>query len=414
MADLDGVKIRKGKIGANTIVTGDGISGLVIATAKPEGIDYGKVITLFNLVDALNNGITGLFDQANGVNLYRHIREFFRMAGEGQKLYVMLVPQATTMQDICEDIDQQYAKKLLIEADGEIKQLAVAVNPTIDTIHLNGLPDDVYNSIAPAQGLAIWAYDLHFPCQVLLEGYDYRSPASSVADLRKLPVQAPKVSVIIGQDWSYADTLVGRAQKFADVGTALGTLSACRINQNLGENESFNLTNAIKRTWLIPGLSSHQKNKEVFSDLQTLENKGYIFGITYTGLAGVRWNNDHTCTEIVRDSEGNVNEHTIAFGRTLDKAVRLLRIALLPKVKTSHPVDAVTGKLPIGVIKNFEGIGDTVLGDMVNRREITNGQTIVDPDSDLIIEKNLLVDFNIVPFGSIDGINGRINLKTNL
>ncbi|WP_262713263.1 DUF2586 family protein [Aquimarina algiphila] len=148
--------------------------------------------------------------------------------------------------------------------------------------------------------------------------------------------------------------------------------------------------------------------------MQTLEDKGYIFGMTYTGLSGVRWNNDHTCTEIILDAEGNVNEHTIAYGRTLDKAIRLLRTALLPKIKTSHPVDPKTGKLPVGVIKNFEDIGDTVLGDMILRKEITDGKTTVDPDSDLVVEKNLGTDFTIVPYGSVGEIKGSINLKTNV
>ncbi|WP_027391783.1 DUF2586 family protein [Aquimarina latercula] len=426
MADLDGVKIRKGKIGANTINNGDGISGLIVACVKPEGLEFGEVVTFFNTIDAESKGITQSFDDANGVNLYRHISEFFRMAGEGKKLYCMVVAADTPMSRICEDVDAQYAKKLLIEADGEVKQIAVAINPPnlaidpddpnppIGVIHLNGLPIDVYNSIAPAQALALWAYDHHFPCQIFLEGYHFKGPALSAADLRALTVKATKVSLVIGQDWQYAETRVGNAQLFAEVGTALGTLSAASINQNMGENESFNLTNAPRKIWLVPGLSSHQKNKDVFNQLQTLEDKGFIFGLSYTGLDGVRWNNDHTCTEIVRDSEGNVNEHTIAFGRTLDKAKRLLRTALLPKVKSTHPVDPTTGKLPVGVIKNFEGIGNTELGRMVAAKEITAGVTIVDPNSDLIVEKTLKVDFRIVPYGSIGEIFGTINLKTNI
>ena len=415
MADLNGVDIKKGQIGANTISTGDGISGLVIASPATTLLAHGQATTLYNMVDVKSKGISPEFDADNGVNLYRHIREFFRMAGEGRELYLMLVPQDTTMVAICEDTLEVFAKRLLIEAKGSIRQIAIAVNPEQDTTHLNGLPEDVYNSLAMAQGLAKWAYDRHMPCQVLLEGYDYASPASSVADLRNLlNVKAPKVSLIIGQDWAYADKLVGNAQKMADVGTALGTLAIARINQNIGENESFDLTSAILKAWLIPGLSSHQKNVDVYSDLQTLENKGYIFGVTYTGLSGVRWNGDHTCTEIIRDVEGNVNEHTIAYGRTLDKATRLLRTALLPKIKTTHPVNPKTGLLPIGVIKNFEGIGNTVLGGMVNRKEITNGVTIVDPNSDLVVEKILRVKFRIVPYGTIEGIDGTVNLKTNL
>lgn len=415
MADLNGVDIVKGKIGVNTIATGDGVSGIVITAPASTGLAHKIATTIYNLVDVEALGITPKFDTDNNVNVYRHLHEFFRLAGEGQKLYLLLAPQTTTISAICDDVNSEFAKKLLISANGEIRQLAIAVNPTVATTHLNGMPDDVYNSIAKAQGLADWAYYQHFPCQILLEGYDYAGPAASTANLRQIPnVQATKVSVIIGQDYQYADTLTGNAQKFADVGTALGTLSSARVNQNIGENESFNLTNGIRKNWLVPGLSNHQKNEDVYSDLQTLENKGYIFGIAYTGIDGVRWNNDHTCVEIIIDAEGNVNEHTIAYGRTLDKAVRLLRKSLLPKVKSSHPVNSETGKLPIGVVKNFEGLGNTELGGMISRKEISNGKTIVDPNSDLIIAKKLQVKFIIVPYGSINEIKGTINLKTNL
>ncbi|TSE05667.1 DUF2586 family protein [Aquimarina algiphila] len=254
MADLDGVDIKKGKIGANTIATGDAISGLVIASPAPAGLAHGKATKLYNMVDVKNLGISLEFDTANGVNLYRHIKEFYRMAGEGKELHLMLVPQATTMVAMCEDTQEELGKKLLIEAMGNIRQIAIAVNPTEATTHLNGLPDDVYNSIAMAQGLAKWAFERHMPCQILLEGYDYASPAASVIDLRKLPnLKAPKVSLVIGQDWTYAEGLTGNAQKMADVGTALGTLSKARINQNIGENESFDLPmQPVKLGW-FPG-----------------------------------------------------------------------------------------------------------------------------------------------------------------
>lgn len=415
MADLTGVKIAKGKIGANTITTGDGISGMVIGSPATGALTHSVVKAVYSLVDVEALGITPEFDASNKVNTYRHLREFFRMAGEGQKLYIMLVPQETTMGAICEDASEQFAKKLLITADGEIRQLAVAANPIGETTHVNGLPDDVHGSIAKAQELAQWAYNRHFPCQVLLEGYDYVGPAAAAEDLRDIPeLQATKVSIVIGQDWAYTEDLEGNARKVADVGTALGTLSKARINQNIGENESFNLTDAIRKAWLVPGLSSHEKNVDVYTDLQLLEDKGYIFGVTYPGLEGVRWNNDHTCVKIIRDVEGNVNEHSIAYGRTLDKAIRLLRTALLPKVKGSHPVDPKTGLLPIGVIKNFEGIGDTIIGGMISRKEISDGETLVDPASDLVVEKLLRIKFRIVPYGSINEIQGTVNLKTNL
>ncbi|MCM8866334.1 hypothetical protein J2Q04_13590, partial [Tenacibaculum finnmarkense genomovar finnmarkense] len=106
------------------------------------------------------------------------------------------------------------------------------------------------------------------------------------------------------------------------------------------------------------------------------------------------------------------NEHTIAYGRVLDKAVRGLRTAYLPKVKTDWVVNKDTGKIPPGVVVALEDIGDKVFEDMEQRSEITFGKTFVDKDSDLIVSKELKVSFVLVPKGAIGEIKGTINLKT--
>ena len=426
MANLNGVKLTKGTIGANTLSGGDGISGMIIAAPAPGGLAHGEVTTLYHLKDAVSLGITPDFDSDNFVNCHRHIREFYRMASDGSRLYLMLVDQSTAMEDILEDSSQGAndapAKKLLIEAEGNIRQLGVAINPSAAPTVLNGMNAETYHAIAKAQGLALWAYDQHFPLQVLLEGRDYNGDATAVADLKAIAnLSATKVSVVLGQDYNYAESLADDnagtpvyLKTFSDVGTALGTVSTARVNQNIGENERFNITDATKEVWMVPALSNHVKNIDQYSDLQTLEDKHFVFGVNYTGLAGVRWNNDHTAAPVVIDAEGNINEHTIGYGRTLDKAVRLLRTAYLPKVKTVQPVVPDTGKLPTGVIKSLEEIGNVVLGGMVSRGEITDGVAIVDPDSDLIGEKILRVRFRIVPYGYMNFIEGTINLKTTI
>ena len=412
---LQGVQITRGRIGANTLSVGDGVSAIIIGAPAATGLAQSMVKHLYGIKDAEAVGIDAGFDQTNNVNAHRHISEFYREAGEGSHLYVMLVDPTKTMVEILEDTGSIYAKKVLSEAGGDVRQLAVAVNPTGATTHLNGLPDDVYNAIAKAQGLYDWADSHYMPIQILLEGYDYAGDASTVADLRDLPnLQAHKVSVIIGQDWAYSESKTGNAQKYADVGTALGVLSKAAINQNIGDVESFNITDATKSIWMVPGLSSHQKNSDVIEHLQTLDTKGYIFGVEYTGISGVRFNDDHTCTPIIMDAEHNVNEYCIAFGRTHDKARRKLRTTLLPKVKTVQPTDKKTGKIPAGVIKYFENLADGVFGDMEKAREISYGKARVNPDSDLVVALELELSFEIIPYGNVGKIQGTSNLKTQV
>lgn len=411
MADLNGINIAKGKQGANVFLTGDGISGLIVSVKDTGGFPLEQPTVVYNIKDVEKLGITKEYDKTNSVNCYRHLSEFFRVAEKGTELHLMFVDQAVTMSAITE----QKAKKLLAHAGGTIRQLAIAVNPPADTTvdMLDGIPEDLHNSIAKAQGLALWAYQNNMPCQVFLEGYAFGGSASSSLDLKAIPnTEATKVSVFIGQDYGYAKTLAVTAQNYADVGTLLGICSKAKVNENVGNNELFNITDATKEAWITPGLSSHNPNFEIFEDLQTLEDKRYLFGIIYAGMAGVRINNDHTCTPVIVDADNKMNEHTIAYGRIMDKAARSLRAVYLPKVKTDWVVNAETGKMSPGIVVALEDIGDKMFEDMIRRGEITYGKTIVDKDSDLLVEKVLGIEFIVIPKGSISEIKGTINLKT--
>lgn len=413
MSDLSGIKIEKGRLGANRRNAGYAISGLIISALATSALALDTPTTVYNMNDVKTLGITAEYDKTNNVNVHRHISEFYRMAGEGTELNLMLVDQSKTLPVICETD----AKKLLAHAKGKIKQIAIAVNLEVDaTITLlNGMPTEVYNAIPKAQGLYEWADALFMPCQIVLECYNNTGSAASSANLRELEnLQADKVTLVNGQDFLYASTKTGHAQKFADVGTVLGVMAKANVNQNIGNNEIFDITDATKGIWIEPGISSHKTNTELIEDLQTLENKGYVFGVTYTGLAGVRINNDHVCAPIIIDADNKVNEHTIALGRTSDKARRELRTVYLPKVKTDWLLDESTGKMRPATIVALEDIGDKVFGDMVRNGEITYGKTTVDPDSDLIVEKTLIVSYVIVPRGNIGEIKGTINFKTQV
>jgi hypothetical protein len=246
-----------------------------------------------------------------------------------------------------------------------------------------------------------------------LEGHNLSGLGSVVPDLRDIEnVEATKVTVVIGQDWKYAETKTGTAKNFADVGTVLGVCSTAAINQNIGDNEAFNLTDSTKDVWMIPGLSNHSKNVSIYQQLQTFEDKGYVFGLTYAGLAGVRINNDHVCVEVVIDSEGNMNEHTIAYGRVMDDCVRQLRTVYLPKIKKTYPVDT-EGKLLTGPRVSLEAIGDAIFNSMVTAGEISFGKTTIDPNSDLLVAKELIVKFVVIPTGNVGEITGTINLKAS-
>ncbi|CAM2903988.1 DUF2586 family protein [Flavobacterium frigoris] len=412
MANLNAADIKKGKVGANRLNNDRRVSAIIVSSPVIPLLAFKETVQFYGLFDAAQKGITEAFDKDNNVNVYRHVREFYRNAGEGVLLNFMAVPQTETLVSICQDTTNDKLKRLLIDSDFKVRQLAVALNPTVAGVPVDGLVPDVVDAISFAQGMAELAYNQFMPTHIFLEGYQLGGLSSVVPHLREIEnVAATKVTMVIGQDWQYADTKTGIAQKFADVGTVLGVCAAAAINQNIGDNEAFNLMDAKKSAWMIPGLSSHQKNKEIFEQLQTFEDKGYVFGLSYAGLAGIRINNDHVCAPIIIDDEGNLNEHTIAYGRVMDDCARQLRTAYLPKIKKTYPVDDL-GKLPTGVRVSLETIGDNIFNDMENAVEISGGKTTIDPDSDLLVAKELKVAFNVQPTGVLGYLNGTINLKS--
>lgn len=425
MGSLKGVNIERGTIGASVNQGADAITGLLatgVAVAADaangiSGIALGQTVKLTSLTDAEAYGINESYDSTNSLSVYRHISEFYRMFPNGT-LYLMLYSG-----DMEAAFAEQYAKKLIIDANGEIRILGIANTPAAATEeYLNGFPEDVFGSIQLGQQLYDWAFSTFRPCQIILEGRDFNAAnAASALDLRNITIsnqvlEAFKVSVCIAQDWKFADGLDAIRKKMADLGTMLGSIAKKAVNENIGEVEGGNLVDTTNNKWLVAGLSNHQTIAGWDSQLEALDSKGYIFAISYTGIAGYYWNNDHTCTPIKKDKDGYFNEYTISYGRVHDKAVRDLRTCLLPKVKSTQPVDPDTGKLPQALVTYFERLADDdVFNAMAAEGLITAGKTTVDPESDLLISpRELKVSFVLVPTGQIDEIKGTINLKTSI
>lgn len=427
MGSLKGVNIQRGTLGASVLGNSDAICGLLAtgvvvaadAAAGILGIALGQTVKLTCTADAEAYGINEAYDTDNHLSVYRHILEFFRMAGEGNTLYLMLYTGAMTAA-----FGATYARKMIADSEGNIRVLAVANTPAQDAevTYVNGMPDDVYGSIQTAQQFYDWAYSTFRPCQIVLEGRDFNSVSATAAlDLRNIEIegnvlQAYKVSVCIGQDWKYADTLDNVRKKMADVGTMLGSIALKSVSGNIGEVEGGSLVDTTNNKWLVAGLSNHSKIADWDDELESLDEKGYIFAISYTGISGFYWNNDHTCTPIIQDKDGYFNEYTISYGRVHDKAVRDLRTCLLPKVKSTQPVDSATGLLPQSLVTYFERLADgDVFDKMIAKGQISDGKTTVDANSNLTISpRELNVSFVIVPMGQIDEIKGVINLKTSI
>lgn len=406
------VSISEGRIGAN--VAGDGREfGLIGNGVAIDGsLELGRAYLLRRPSDAVALGIDADYDTNNDVNVWRHISEFYRMAGDGKKLWILLVGQEMN--------PSQYGEVMLYlqtEAEGNISDMALVYNPDADyePAAVDGVENWLREAISQAQNVANILSDMDMPLHVIIEGRDIGG-AALVTNLRADAINAPKVTVVAGQDWDYADGLWPHGQKFADVGTFLGVVAAQPWNRNPGEVATRNLTDTASRIWLIGGLSSHEKIVQadvmIAGGIAGLDDNGYVLPIRYQGLSGYWWNDGHVCAPIVVDSAGNMNQHTIYYSHTIDEVTRALRTAYLPEIKKPVQLDG-SGKLPASMVDYYNAVGDAVFTRLASKGLISDGATYVDPNSDMLVDKELKVQFAVVPTGSVNQITGIINLKNS-
>ena len=407
MSSLRGVNIKEGKIGAN--VAGDGREFGIIGNgvAVVGKLALATHYELRRPSDAVALGIDAAYDTTNSVNVFRHITEFYRMAGEGKKLHLLVCAQ-TVMIDEMTDL----AKTLAVAAEGTISDMAFVSNPAVAYVEtlVDGMNADVMAAIPVLQAFADWADENDMPLHTILEGRGMGDTLAALADLRDMAAEYEKVTVVVGQDWGYADGLSTLGKKFADVGTFLGVIASQAWNRNPGEVASQNLTNAALGAWITAGMSNHKKYSEVYADLLGMDEKGYVFPLRYMGATGHWWNDGHTCAPIINDAAGNMNQHTIYYSHTIDETKRALRIKYLPEVKKPVVLDE-DGKLPASIIDYYDALGDSVFETLAGKELISDGKTSTDPDSDLLIEKTLQIQFAVVPTGCVNEIVGTINLK---
>ena len=410
--NIKGVVITKAspKPGAKPI--NESTSGLIVnGVAVTDKLQLNTTYTLYSKSDAEDLGVNMAYDTTNKVVLYHHISEFYEEAGEGVKLFLRVVSQSVSATEMV-DLENAHAKTMINDAEGEIFQLAVGFNPSAGyTPVVDGIDQDALDAIPKAQGLCDWAFSKMYPVRVILEGKSYAGPASSMPDLRNLVnVIAPNVSIVIGQDLTFAG-LLSEFNSYAAVGTCLGTVARAAVSENIKWVEKFNLTDAKKSRWLAAGLSDNKSVMTVQDEWQVLSDKGYIFPIKYARLHGFRWNNDHCCTPVIVDNDGNMNESQIRFGRTLDKAALAAYTALLGKVGSPQPVNPATGKVPPIVILNFK----TICEKQVDRDlagEISSRKITIDKDSNLLPPNaELKVGISVVPMGSADQISVSLKLS---
>ncbi|MCB2379800.1 DUF2586 domain-containing protein [Hymenobacter sp. BT635] len=398
MAD---VLLKKGRGGlGRQRPTEDGICGLVTqGIAVDGGLELGTVYELRSLRQLEALGVDADYDTTNSADLHYHVSEFFRMS-QGGVLYLLVVARTVTMAQMA-DKTLTHAKRLLVEADGKIKQLAICLDSAAGytpTSIVNGLDADVVAALPLAQGLAAQEFIEHRPVLVLLGGHGLATNLAGVLDLRAQ--NAENVCVVIGTDHVTKPGVPA-------VGTLLGTLSFAQVHEDIGWLDKFNL--ASDGRFLKAGLANGDALSTILpADLGALDSKGYLFALKHTGFDGLYWNDSHTCAPL--DSDYAYIENT----RTLNKVARVVRQSLLPSLKGPLRLTA-DGLLQPQVVGDLEAKGKTALDANMGRAgEFSACDVYIDPAQDVLATSRVGVDYSIVPVGVAREIVGTIGFVKSL
>lgn len=400
----------------------DMVSGLLFSGLETYSLKFDTIKRIASLEDAEALGIDENYD-INGQSAYYQIQQFFRMNPSGD-LYVMLVNTASYGDTVKKAMDMQE------KANGNIRQMAVICSSETTFSQTKA-------ALAIAQEQADLAYADYMPFEIILEGKGFdttieaNSPSlallnsENVSVVIAMDVEKAFEQKLIQKDTNKAYTLKSGEElvpsqsssdiynvrnadglkkdgsvvlqfvfqvsykNTAAVGLALGALSKAKVSENIAWIEKFNLTgNGFAKPGFVGG-----KEIKSLGDLRTLNEKRYIFTRTHTGLAGVYFNDSHTCTA------GTSDFAYIENNRTVNKATRLLRTSLLPKLASPVLVD-IDGKLPQSVSKSFEDLCRNALEGMVANQEVSAFDVYVDPKQNILATSELKVKAEITPIGT--------------
>lgn len=376
MAEIfDGVNINKlnGQLG-NTNPTDDNVAILiaVVPTADlPGDVDHNTAYELRQPQDAIDLGFTAANDANNNTFVLGTIKDFFDYAPDAI-LWLITVNSGSAPSAILATEAVKAAIRVASNAKG------IAIYGTVETaVELATDVEDVQAEIAA------FATEKRLIDFVLLQGNNGAGEDAWVkADLVDLRTKnAPNVSVSLAQDPFIADQDAVYAKQ-ADIGCTLGMLMVRKVNENLGSVDILLKPSAYKADanytltrgdrWLAAQLSNGVKMETLSpADQTAITNKGYIFVGSYSGYPGMYFNDGPTAVEAASDY------NCIENNRTWNKAARLIRLALLPKVKGTVKKDPNTGFIKSSVVGSWIGLCNKALDRMVVADEISGYQVFI-------------------------------------
>ncbi|MXV37678.1 DUF2586 family protein [Flavobacteriaceae bacterium Ap0902] len=388
---MNGVKFIRENGGLGRPLPGEEHTSALIVYGET-ATDKKLILSVKELEDA------GVTTSTNPV-LHYHVSEFFRI-NPGAKLYVQAVANS----------DQTYTEVKVMQsfAQGKIRQIAICDYKTEVSALQNAVKK--LNTIAVELGERLIPLSILFSCKI------------ETANMTALPdlhgFASERVSVVIGQDGGGRGAFINQTQKsISCVGAVLGAVSKAKVSESIAWVERQNLaTIAYDKALTGDTLKAVELDVPAFCDgslvsnytpqqLESINDKGYLFLVQYPGNAGTYMNDSFTATPLDNDFA------YIENNRTIDKAIREVNRVLVPKVSAPAFIDADTGMLEASTLAGLEALCDEPLDEMVRNGELSGFSVRINPNQKVLQTSKLEVIIKLVPVGTLRQIEVKIGLS---
>ena len=388
----------------------DGTSALILSGVAVSGqFALGDVLGPFlRPEDAEAVGIDAAYDDTNSTIAYKHIVDFYTTAPKGTKLYVMVVAMTQALTTTCTAATTNGLKKLVDALNGDLKLIGLTFTPdgTYTPTFSTQLEADLWTAIAQIKLVHATELTAKKPFRCFIEGRNFQGTVASMLNMRASGTTpgANMVSVVIGQDYDYFVTGHNERKKYASVGLALGTAAGVKVNRNIGRVKSGAIT-------VSTAAFTNWSKMSVMSDtnMDLLNDYGYVFFRSFPGKSGVFWNDDHMACVSTDDYS------QMSLARTMDKAMRITHQVNTDEILDEVELDPATGKMAIATVKHYQGIiEDAINKQMTANNEIVSVGCFVDPDQDVISTSKITEVIKILPTGTARTIESTLEYSNPL
>lgn len=378
------ITVENGALGT-VAFTNDAIAGMILSGgAAPSGLALNTPKKIFSLAEAEAVGITADYDTTNSVHAHRQIKEFYSQGGNGLPLWISVVVNTVTMEDIC-DKAEEYAKKLLDAAAGEIRILGITRKPdaNYDPEVADGIDPDVNLAAVNLQALLADYEDAFIPAIGIIEGRALEAENyGDLVDYKSASLN--RVAILLS---SSEEAIVSSVHdKSASVGLLIGRLASDPVQRKCSRVKTGAL--AISQGYLSNG-----SKVDAVSYIEDLHDKGYIAMRTFAGKTGFYFTGDPTCTIITDDYA------FLSRRRVINKAIMIAYQTYVEEIENEVLVDTA-GKLHPGMVKEWQAkIDNQVNSQMTAEGEISSFRSFIDPDQNVISENKVAIVLRIRPVG---------------